>query len=87
MIVNFFLQMFVEQKKLKRQSQILIQNSGPDQPLIQALEQVQSLTGDLERERLQHQEQVIQHINLTQSGARFNLCLALGKSCKYLGPT
>uniref|UniRef100_A0A8C6ST30 Shootin-1 n=1 Tax=Neogobius melanostomus TaxID=47308 RepID=A0A8C6ST30_9GOBI len=55
---SFAREMFVEQKKLKRQSQILMQSSVPDQALSQALEQVQTLTGDLERERLEHQLQV-----------------------------
>ncbi|KAJ0067367.1 hypothetical protein NL108_018069 [Boleophthalmus pectinirostris] len=55
---NFAREMLVEQKKLKRQSQILVQNLGPDQVLIEALDQVQKLTADLERERLQHQEEV-----------------------------
>lgn len=50
--------MLVEQKKMKRQSQILLQTSAPNQALTEALEQVCSLTQELETERLLHQKQV-----------------------------
>lgn len=52
------LQMVVEQKKLKRQSQILMQSSSPSHALQEALSQVTTLTQDLESQRLEHQHQV-----------------------------
>ncbi|GLD62689.1 shootin-1, partial [Lates japonicus] len=52
--------MMVEQKKLKRQSQILMQSSSPSQALQDALSQVTRLTQDLETQRLEHQNQIKQ---------------------------
>lgn len=52
--------MLVEQKKLKRQSQILMQSSLPSQALQEALSQVTILTQDLEIQRLEHQNQIKQ---------------------------
>ncbi|XP_039995588.1 shootin-1 [Xiphias gladius] len=57
---NFGRAMVVEQKKLKRQSQILMQNSSPSQALQEALSQVSRLTQDLETKRLEHQNQIRQ---------------------------
>ncbi|KAG7462379.1 hypothetical protein JOB18_018882 [Solea senegalensis] len=57
---NFGRAMLVEQKKLKRQSQILMQNSSPSQALQEALSQISTLTQDLEAQRLQHQHQIKQ---------------------------
>lgn len=50
--------MVVEQKQLKRQSQILMQSSSPCHTLQEALDQVTQLTKDLETQRLEHQNQV-----------------------------
>lgn len=55
------LQMMVEQKKLKRQSEILMQSSSPTQALQDALSQVIKLTEDLEKQKLEHQSQVCLH--------------------------
>nr|XP_020482317.1 shootin-1 [Labrus bergylta] len=52
--------MLVEQKQLKRQSQILMQSSLPSQALQEALSQVTRLTKDLESQRLEHQDQIKQ---------------------------
>ncbi|XP_059179896.1 shootin-1 [Centropristis striata] len=52
--------MMAEQAKLKRQSQILMQSSSPSQALQEALSQVNTLTQDLETQRLQHQDQIKQ---------------------------
>uniref|UniRef100_A0A4W6EBM8 Shootin-1 n=1 Tax=Lates calcarifer TaxID=8187 RepID=A0A4W6EBM8_LATCA len=52
--------MMVEQKNLKRQSQILMQSSSPSQALQDALSQVTRLTQDLETQRLEHQNQLKQ---------------------------
>ncbi|XP_044070140.1 shootin-1 isoform X2 [Siniperca chuatsi] len=57
---NFASAMVVEQKKLKRQSQILMQSSLPSQALQEALSQVTRLTQDLETQRLEHQNQIKQ---------------------------
>ncbi|KAK2832675.1 hypothetical protein Q5P01_016564 [Channa striata] len=57
---NFARAMVVEQKKLKRQSVILMQSSSPSQNLQEALNQVTRLTQDLEMQRLEHQEQMKQ---------------------------
>ncbi|XP_035525217.1 proteasome activator complex subunit 4B [Morone saxatilis] len=54
---NFARAMVVEQKQLKRQSQILMQSSFPSQALQEALSQVTRLTQDLETQRLEHQHQ------------------------------
>uniref|UniRef100_A0A3B4VIE4 Shootin-1 n=1 Tax=Seriola dumerili TaxID=41447 RepID=A0A3B4VIE4_SERDU len=58
---TFGREMVVEQKKLKRQSQILMQSSSPSQALLDALSQVTRLTQDLETQRLEHQNQVSLH--------------------------
>lgn len=50
--------MFIEQNKMKRQSQLLLQNSAPDQQLLKALDDNAKLTQTLEEERLQHQQKV-----------------------------
>ncbi|XP_042074646.1 shootin-1 isoform X1 [Haplochromis burtoni] len=50
--------MVVEQKKLKRHSQILMQSSSPSQALQDALSQVTRLTEELETQRLEHQSQI-----------------------------
>ncbi|XP_072247686.1 shootin-1 [Leuresthes tenuis] len=57
---SFARAMLVEQKKLKRQSEILIQSSSSSQALQDALSQVASLTADLETQRLEHQNQTKQ---------------------------
>ncbi|XP_034040120.1 shootin-1 [Thalassophryne amazonica] len=57
---NFAREMVVEQREMKRQSQILMQNYSPSQALQEALNQVAKLTQDLETERLEHQHQVKQ---------------------------
>lgn len=57
-LLMVFSQMVVEQKKLKRQSQILMQSSSPSQALQDALSQVTRLTEELETQRLEHQSQV-----------------------------
>lgn len=51
-------EMFIEQNKLKRQSQLLLQNVGPDEQLLKALDENAKLTQMLEGERLQHQQKV-----------------------------
>lgn len=50
--------MFIEQNKLKRQSQLLQQNSTPDEQLSKALDENAKLTQTLEEERLQYQQKV-----------------------------
>ncbi|XP_023254168.1 shootin-1-like, partial [Seriola lalandi dorsalis] len=62
---TFGREMVVEQKKLKRQSQILMQSSSPSQALLDALSQVTRLTQDLETQRLEHQNQVSLHNSVT----------------------
>nr|XP_020463187.1 shootin-1-like [Monopterus albus] len=57
---NFARAMVVEQKTLKRQSQILMQSSSPSQALQEALSQVTKLSQDLETQRLEHQNQIKQ---------------------------
>lgn len=57
--------MLVEQKKLKRQSQIMMQSSSPSQALQDALSQVTKLTEELETQRLENENQVCGH-NLNQ---------------------
>ncbi|XP_041645979.1 shootin-1 [Cheilinus undulatus] len=52
--------MMVEQKQLKRQSQLLMQSSSPSQALQEALSQVTRLTNELESQRLEHQDQMKQ---------------------------
>lgn len=58
--------MVVEQKKLQRQSQILMQNSSPSQALQEALSQVARLTQDLETKKLEHQNQVCEKLHTKQ---------------------
>ncbi|XP_041803065.1 shootin-1 [Chelmon rostratus] len=55
---NYARVMVVEQKQLKRQSQILMQSSSPSQGLQEALSLVTRLTQDLETQRLEHQNQI-----------------------------
>ncbi|XP_062436073.1 LOW QUALITY PROTEIN: shootin-1 [Rhea pennata] len=55
---SFAQEMFIEQNKMKRQSQLLLQNSAPDQQLLKALDENAKLTHTLEKERLQHQQKV-----------------------------
>ncbi|XP_032397902.1 shootin-1 isoform X1 [Etheostoma spectabile] len=57
---SFARAMMVEQKKLKRQSQILMQSASPGQALQEALSQVTRLTQELETQRLKHQSQMKQ---------------------------
>ncbi|MGH0117341.1 UNVERIFIED_CONTAM: hypothetical protein FKN15_033436 [Acipenser sinensis] len=52
--------MLVEKKKLKRQSQLLLQNVGPNEQLLKAMEDVSNLTQALEKERIEHQQKVCQ---------------------------
>ncbi|KAI4812371.1 hypothetical protein KUCAC02_023769 [Chaenocephalus aceratus] len=52
--------MLVEQRKLKRQSQILMQSSSPSEALQEALNQVGKLSKELETQRLELQQQVQQ---------------------------
>ncbi|KGL74950.1 Shootin-1, partial [Tinamus guttatus] len=55
---SFAQEMFIEQNKMKRQSQLLLQSSAPDQQLLKALDENAKLTHTLEEERLQHQQKV-----------------------------
>ncbi|MBN3324369.1 SHOT1 protein, partial [Atractosteus spatula] len=55
---GFAQEMLVEQKKLKRQSQLLLQSASPSEQLCRALEDVSRLTQILETERLQHQQEM-----------------------------
>ncbi|XP_051680162.1 shootin-1 isoform X1 [Oryctolagus cuniculus] len=55
---SFAQEMFIEQNKLKRQSHLLLQSSGPDQQLLKALDENAKLTQLLEEERIQHQQKV-----------------------------
>ncbi|XP_072727843.1 shootin-1 isoform X1 [Ciconia boyciana] len=55
---SFAQEMFIEQNKMKRQSQLLLQNSAPDQQLLKALDDNAKLTHALEEERLQHQQKI-----------------------------
>uniref|UniRef100_A0A3P8RZ83 Shootin-1 n=1 Tax=Amphiprion percula TaxID=161767 RepID=A0A3P8RZ83_AMPPE len=57
---NYARTMVVEQKKLKRQSQILMQSSSLSEALQDALIQVARLTEDLETQRLEHQNEIKQ---------------------------
>lgn len=50
--------MFIEQNKLKRQSQLLLQNSAPDEQLLKALDENAKLNVILEEERLEHSQKV-----------------------------
>ncbi|NXW54201.1 SHOT1 protein, partial [Eurystomus gularis] len=55
---SFAQEMYIEQNKMKRQSQLLLQNSAPDQQLMKALDDNAKLTHTLEEERLQHQQKI-----------------------------
>ncbi|NXQ71416.1 SHOT1 protein, partial [Quiscalus mexicanus] len=55
---SFAQEMFIEQNKMKRQSQLLLQNFAPDQQLLKALDDNAKLTHTLEEERLQHQQKI-----------------------------
>ncbi|RMC11349.1 hypothetical protein DUI87_11468 [Hirundo rustica rustica] len=55
---SFAQEMFIEQNKMKRQSQLLLQSSAPDQQLLKALDDNAKLTHTLEEERLQHQQKI-----------------------------
>ncbi|XP_053161415.1 shootin-1 isoform X2 [Hemicordylus capensis] len=55
---SFAQEMFIEQNKLKRQSQLLLQNASPDEQLLKALDENVKLNQMLEEERLQHQQKV-----------------------------
>ncbi|XP_037543888.1 shootin-1 [Nematolebias whitei] len=50
--------MMVEQKKLKRQSEMLTQSCSSSQAAMEALSQLADLTSELEAQRLEHQNQV-----------------------------
>ncbi|XP_077205994.1 shootin-1 [Paroedura picta] len=55
---SFAQEMFIEQNKLKRQSQLLLQSSAPDEQLLKALDENAKLNVMLEEERLQHRQKV-----------------------------
>ncbi|TFK05123.1 protein PML [Platysternon megacephalum] len=55
---TFAHKMLVKQKEANRQSMILLQNVGPNAQLLQALDEVASLTGTLEEAKREHQEKV-----------------------------
>ncbi|KAG7462549.1 hypothetical protein MATL_G00185950 [Megalops atlanticus] len=55
---KFAREMLVEQKKLNRQSQILLQNVSPSGALQEALSDVARLTQALETQKLEHQKQM-----------------------------
>ncbi|XP_060097541.1 shootin-1 isoform X2 [Heteronotia binoei] len=55
---SFAQEMFIEQNKLKRQSQLLLQSSVPDEQLLKVLEENAKLNVMLEEERLQHRQKV-----------------------------
>uniref|UniRef100_A0A3P9PZY3 Shootin-1 n=1 Tax=Poecilia reticulata TaxID=8081 RepID=A0A3P9PZY3_POERE len=57
---NFARDMLVEQTKLKRQSQILLQSCMPSPALQDVVSQVTALTEQMETQRLQHQNQQLQ---------------------------
>ncbi|KAM6956609.1 shootin-1 [Aplochiton taeniatus] len=57
---SFAREMLVEQKKLNRQSQILLQSRDPAEALQTALRDVTTVTQELERQRLEHQLQLKQ---------------------------
>ncbi|KAK5853521.1 hypothetical protein PBY51_014666 [Eleginops maclovinus] len=57
---SFAREMLVEHRKLKRQSQILMQSSSPSETLQEALSQVSKLSQELETQRLELQQQVQQ---------------------------
>ncbi|KAF7704745.1 hypothetical protein HF521_021817 [Silurus meridionalis] len=55
---NFAHKMLVEQKKLKRQSQVMMQSVSPSEALANALKEITSLTHTMEKQRLEHQKQL-----------------------------
>nr|XP_056706442.1 shootin-1 [Euleptes europaea] len=55
---SFAQEMFIEQNKLKRQSQLLLQSLAPDEQLLKALDENAKLNVILEEERLQHGRKV-----------------------------
>ncbi|XP_016090685.1 shootin-1 [Sinocyclocheilus grahami] len=55
---KFAHEVLVEQKKLKRQSQMLIQSVSPTEALQKALAEINTLTHTLETQKLEHQQQV-----------------------------
>ncbi|XP_072882940.1 shootin-1 isoform X2 [Hemitrygon akajei] len=55
---SFAHEMLVEQKKLKRQSQILTQNMVPHEQLMKALDELAIVTGKMEEERFLHEKKV-----------------------------
>lgn len=55
---KFAHEMLIEQKKLKRQSQMLTQSVCPAEALQKALAEINTLTHALETQRLEHQQQV-----------------------------
>ncbi|CAM4553404.1 unnamed protein product [Lepidochelys olivacea] len=55
---TFAHEMLVKQKEANRQSMILLQNVGPNAQLLQALEEVASLTGMLEEAKQEQQKKV-----------------------------
>uniref|UniRef100_A0A9J8A4A2 Shootin-1 n=1 Tax=Cyprinus carpio carpio TaxID=630221 RepID=A0A9J8A4A2_CYPCA len=55
---KFAHEMLVEQKKLKRQSQMLIPSVSPTEALQKALAEINTLTHTLETQRLEHQQKV-----------------------------
>ncbi|KTG03259.1 hypothetical protein cypCar_00000923 [Cyprinus carpio] len=59
---KFAHEMLVEQKKLKRQSQMLIPSVSPTEALQKALAEINTLTHTLETQRLEHQQKFKDHI-------------------------
>ncbi|XP_062928116.1 shootin-1 isoform X1 [Mobula hypostoma] len=55
---SFAHEMLVEQKKLKRQSQILTQNMVPHEQLMKALDELAIVSGKMEQERILHEKKV-----------------------------
>lgn len=50
--------MLIEQKKLKRQSRVLIQNMVPHEQLMKALDDLAIVTEVMEKERILHEKKV-----------------------------
>ncbi|XP_069468016.1 shootin-1 [Ambystoma mexicanum] len=65
-------QMYIEQNKMKRQSQLLLQSAAPNQQLLNALDENAKLTQKLEEEKIAHQQKVkeleeqLQHATLNK---------------------
>ncbi|GAA6080075.1 shootin-1 isoform X1, partial [Tachysurus ichikawai] len=55
---NFAHKMCVEKKKLKRQSQALMQSVSPSEALDKALKEIAALTHTMETQQLEHQQQL-----------------------------